>query len=119
MRKLGWSLLGLGFLCALLSLWIGRENKFILMAFGLSIVLGSVILLTSFALRLYRGEVRLRPWDAAKMAVILFVALMALRLLLASVFFTDSEKTFSEHILASALFAIFFSFYQTAYRKPT
>ena len=53
------------------------------------------------------------------MAVILFVALMALRLLLASVFFTDSEKTFSEHILASALFAIFFSFYQTAYRKPT
>ena len=91
---------------------------FILIAFGLSMVLGSVILLASFALRLYRGEVRLRPWDAAKMAVILFVALMALRLLLASIFFTDSETTLSEHIWASAFFAIFFSLYQTAYRKP-
>lgn len=118
MRKLGWSLLGAAFLCAMLSLWFGRENVFILAAFGLSLVLGSVLLLTSFGQRLYRGEVRLRPVDAAKMAVILFVLMMILRLLLASFVFPESDRTLTEHIWASAIFAIFFSLYQTAYRKP-
>lgn len=118
MRRLGWSLLGVGFLCALLTLWFGRENVFILTNFGLSVVLGSVILLTSFALRLSQGEVRLRPRDAAKMAVILFLLMMGLRLLLASFVFPESDRTLSEHIWASAIFAIFFSLYQTAYRKP-
>ena len=118
MRKFGWSLLGLGFVAVLLSVWSGRENALLLTILVVSFALGSLILLTSFALRLYRGEVRLRPRDAAKMAVILFLLMMSVRLLLATLIFPDSDKAHSEHILASALFAIVLSLYQTAYRKP-
>ena len=91
---------------------------FIVATFGLSMALGSALLLTSFAQRLYQGEVRLRPWDAAKMAVILFVLMLGLRMVLTSFFFPQSDRTLSEDMWASALFAIFFSLYKTAYRKP-
>lgn len=118
MRNLGWFFLGVGLVTAMLSAWFGRENVILLTTFGLSFVFGSLILLTSFTIRLYRGEIRLRFWDASKLAAILFIASVCLRLLLGAFFFPDSNKTLTDHVLASAFFSIFFSLYQTAYRKP-
>lgn len=118
MRKLGWSLVGLGFVAGLLSIWFGHEYVFLMAAFGLSFALGSLILLTSFGLRMYRGEVRLRLWDAAKMAAIFFLVVMCVRLVLGTFFFPNSANTLTDHFLASALVAIVLGLYQTAYRKP-
>ena len=119
MSKAGYVLIGLGFAAALLTIWFGRENVFIIATVGISILLGSLLLLTSFGVRLYRGDVRIRLWDAAKMAMVLFSIVLGLRLLLSNWVFTDSDREIGEHIFSSALFAIVFSVYTTAYRRIT
>ena len=88
----------------------------LLFTFGITFVLGTVLLVSTSVARLYRGDVKLRPWDAAKKAVVLFVIIMALWLLARLVY--PSEFDLTEAIVVSALVAISSSLYTTAYRKP-
>jgi uncharacterized iron-regulated membrane protein len=104
-------------LCRCSAQWFGRENVWLLGTFGVTFVLGTVILVATFSTRLYRGDVRLRPWDAAKRAVVLFLIVLGLRLL-AWLIFPALDRDLAEAIAVSALFAIIFSLYSTAYRKP-
>ena len=117
MRNLGWGLLGTAFVTALLTHWFGRENVLLLGTFGVTFVLGIILLIASFSARLYRGDVRLRPVDAAKKAIILFGLVFGFRAL-AWLIFPTLDRDLGEAIAFSALFAIIFSLYSTAYRKP-
>ncbi len=117
MRRVGWISLAVAFAAALLTIGFGRENVWLLSTFGITIVLGTVLLGSTSVARLYRGDVKLRPWDAAKKSFVIFVIVLALRLL-ACVVLQPTEFDLKEAIFMSAVFAIFFGLYTTAYRKP-
>lgn len=118
MSKVGWILLAIAFATALLTKVLQPENFWLLAIFGASFILGSSLLLANAATQLFRGRVRLRPWDALKKAIVLFLIVLSLRLLLAWFIFPSSDRALMEDILGSALFAIGYSLYTTAYRKP-
>ena len=117
MRRAGGILSAMAFATALLANIFGRENAWLLATFGITLVLGSVLLAISSSVRLYRGDLKIRPWHAAKTAVMLFLIILALRLL-ARVVFPSLEFDLTESILASAVFASFCGLYITSYRKP-
>lgn len=117
MRRVGWIFVAIAFATAWLAQVFGSENVWLLSAFGITIVLGFVLVASTSAARLYRGDVRLRPWDAAKKAFVIFMILLALRLF-ASAAFGSTEFDLAEAIIASAGFALVMALYTTAYRKP-
>lgn len=84
---------------------------------GLALLLGSLLLMIYGAIRLWKGNVKLRPWDAAKKAWWMFLVMLGVQLI-AQFVFPNLRLDSVYAIFQSALFAIVFSLYSTAYRKP-
>ena len=118
MKKAGWILLAIAFATGLLIEVSGRGNMWLLSTFLITILLGLALICAASAARLYRGDVRLRPWDAAKRAVVIFLVVLALRLLIQAVF-PSLDYELSSVVIWSAGFAFAYGLSTTAYRKPT
>lgn len=116
MRTAGWVLFLLGLIFIPLSHYIAPEMHLLLIIFGSSMLAGLILLLANGINRLRKGEVVLRPFDAMKKAIWLFLLMLGIRLLIYFVF-PNFEQDITVAILNSAIFAIVFSFYTTAYRK--
>ena len=117
MRRLGWILLSTSLAVAVLAYIFGLENIWLLLIFGVTFLLGMAILASSFAVRLYRGDIRLRLFDAAKTAIIVFSVMVTFRVL-ALIAFPSENSDLTQIVLASAGFAISYGLYKTAYRRP-
>ena len=118
MKKAGWILLAIAFAIALFIEVSGRENMWLLSTSLITFLLGLALVCAASAARLYRGYVKLRPWDAAKSAVVIFLVVLALRLLIQAVFPTPDFEL-SSVLIWSAAFAFGYGLSTTAYRKPT
>ena len=117
MRQAGRILAVTAFALLLLIDVFDLENVWLLLTSLIALFLGLALLALSFAVRLYRGDVKLRLWDAAKAAVVIFIAFVALRLLVQLVFPTlDFELR--EVLTIGAAFAAIYGLCTTAYRKP-
>ena len=66
---------------------------------------------------MWRGEVMLRPFSALMRAPFLFLIILGLRFLI-GLCFPKLDQNVNEILLHTALFAIVFSLYNTAYRRP-
>jgi hypothetical protein len=77
---------------------------------------GGALLLFDASWRLWRGEVTLRPKDAAKPACLIFLFIVALKSL-HSMYVGTLETRWFEHVWTSAVFAVCISLYTTAYRR--
>lgn len=102
---------------ALLTIVFGSEIEWLLFTFGITFVLGTLLVGFSSAARIHRGDVKLRPWDAARKAPVLFLIMLAAQLL-AEVVFRSRDLDLTEGIVVSAAFAIVYGLYTTAYREP-
>lgn len=116
MRRVGWIFLAIAFSSVLLTTVFGRENLWLLSTLLIALFLGTALLVSSFAVRLYRGDVKLRLWDAAKMAAVIFSMVLTLRLL-AHIVFQSEDFDLTEAIILSAVFALVYGLYTTAYRR--
>jgi hypothetical protein len=116
-RNAGWILLAIAFAIALLSKVSGRENVWLLSTLLIALVVAVALLFSDFAGRIYRGDLKLRPWDAAKKAVVVFVIALAVTLLMLVVF-QSRDFEWSIVIIRTAAFALAYGLYTTAYRKP-
>jgi hypothetical protein len=84
---------------------------------GLALLLGSLFLITNGATRLWKGNVKLRPWDATRKAWWMFLVILGMRLI-AQFIFPNLKLDVVYAIFQSALIATIFSLHSTAYRKP-
>jgi hypothetical protein len=116
-RNAGWTLLTIAFAIALLTNVSGRENVWLLSTLLITFVLAVALLSLDFTARIYRGDLKLRPWDAAKKAAAIFVIVLALTLLTLAVF-QSRDFELSAVIIQSAVLALAYGLYTTAYRKP-
>jgi hypothetical protein len=121
MSRIGYVLIGAALLLVLgdaaLQARGDAPSGTVLALFGLAMLAGLALLAVSAIRRLVRGEVKLRPVDAAKRSVVLFGIMMGLRFLLAA-FLPDTMRDPVQVILYAACFAAVYSLYITAYRKP-
>lgn len=118
MKKAGWILLAVAFAIVLFTKVSGRGNMWLLFTLLIAIFLGLALICAAFAARLYRGDVKFRPWDAAKSAVVTFLVVLALRLLIQAVS-PSLDFELSSVVIWSATFAVVYGLSTTAYRKPT
>lgn len=77
-----------------------------------AMLLGLIAWAVSASISISRGEVKLRPWQALKPAIVIFVILMAAKLL-ASEVFSVPMRSWVISILGTAIFAIVLGLYQT------
>lgn len=77
---------------------------------------GSLLLFASFLTSLTRGDIRLRPLRALKRSTLIFATMFGLYALVAIVM-PDMDIDLGEAAAKSALFALVFSVYITAYRR--
>jgi hypothetical protein len=113
--RVGVTLIVAGLAAFLLSNLLGFESPWVVAAAGAAWLLGSILLVLHAALRLYRGDVRLRPFDAARKAVPFFLIALALMLPFQLLFY--GEIDWIRGIGTPAAFAILLSLHQTAYRR--
>lgn len=121
-RRIGWALLILALALALtaagLRYTVGDEIADLAIApLTGAMLLGLIALAISSAHRLSTGKVTLRPWLALKPALIIFFALLAFRLLAWAVF-PSLERDLTFAVIHALIFALGYSLYKTAYRKP-
>jgi len=121
-RRIGWMLIALGFALAIVALALrytigGDLADTAGMGAAATMLLGFGLWMISALTRLFKGEIRIRPWDALKSAIMIFGIILGLRFLIWMIF-PDLERDLIEAVWKSAVFAIPFSLYQTAYRKP-
>ncbi|HEY1125037.1 MAG TPA: hypothetical protein VGE65_05350 [Sphingobium sp.] len=121
MRRIGWALAALALLPAVGSLGLRYAGQIeladnALIGFAATFLLGMMLVLISGGIRLARGEVKLRPWDAAKSALLMFGIIMAIRVL-AWVVLPSLGRDLIDAVIQSAIFAIAYSLYSTAYRR--
>jgi hypothetical protein len=93
------------------------NNEWAYAGAGLALLLGSLLLMTDGAIRLWKGNVKLRPWDAAKNAWWMFLVILGVRLI-AQFVFPNLRLDIVYAIFQSALIATVISLYSTAYRTP-
>ena len=122
MSRIGYALIGLALLLGIGAAGFQRAYGGALpdaaaLAFGAAVLVGMALLLISAVNRLMKGEVRLRPADAAKRGILVFCIILGLRFL-AFALFPDWAGDPIEAILSAACFATAYSLYTTAYRKP-
>jgi len=84
---------------------------------AIAFFVGGILWMTSVIVRLLKGQVRLRPWDALKRASVYFAVFAALRFG-AWAIFPEMERDLFEALFLSIATALALSFYSTAYRKP-
>jgi hypothetical protein len=122
MRNASWALITLAFVLAFVALGLqiwGNDGAamFIKIGFAVTLLLGVVVLTISACIRLARRELLLRPWDAMRKAVLIFLIVFGIRSLIELIapgFGGDLRMA----ALHSAGFAIVYGLYTTAYRKP-
>ncbi|GEM_PF-4375203 len=122
MSRIGYAVIAAAILVSLadagLRLWVGGEPSLaVLFLFGAATLVGIALLLFSAVNRLSRGEVKLRPLDAAKRGAVVFCIFLGLRFLL-SVILPGTMPDPVHVILYAACFAAAYGLYTTAYRKP-
>lgn len=117
MKRLGDALVFAGLVAGVTIRAFMPDQEDLFALAGLVLLAGSIILLASGAIRLFRGEVKLRPIDALKKAVVLFLIVLGLRTLL-WVAFPSLDRDLNAAVLWSAIFAVSLGLYTTAYRKP-
>ncbi|MBB3980762.1 hypothetical protein GGR44_000393 [Sphingobium fontiphilum] len=123
MRRIGWAILVLAVVLAASAFYlhhIGQDDSAQLANLGIAILflLGCVALTISAGFRLIKGEVKLRPRDAFKSALIVFTIMIALRALFWGIY-PDGERDYASALLQSAAFSIAYGLYTTAYRRTT
>ena len=116
MKKLGYILVGLALLQAVVIALFGLEETFWFAAFGVCMLTGSLLLFASFLTSLTRGDIRLRPVRALTWSPFVFSAMFGIYALVAIVM-PDRDIDLGEAAAKSALFALVFSVYITAYRR--
>lgn len=117
MKRAGLIFSALGLLQAIVLMIVGRDQTYLLASFGVCFALGAILLGIDGVHRLANGQIKLRPFAAAKITPILF-ALMSIVSFLIGLVFPNSERSLAEIVMVAFLFAVFFSLYSTAYRKP-
>ena len=116
MRRAGYRLLALSAVFGLSSQFIEASSDPLLLAFMVTFILAIMLLATNFALRLWRGQIQLRPFDALKHFLMLFPIFMALHFLF--VWLGWSDKSLAHAVLQSAALAGALAIFNTVYRKP-
>jgi hypothetical protein len=116
-RQVGWIFLTFALAVTLLTGVFGWENVWLMAILLITLFLGIALLAISFAARIYRGDLKLRPWDAAKKASAIFVIIVALRLF-TQLAFPSEGFDLTEVITFSVVFAIAYGISATVYRKP-
>ena len=123
LKRIGLGLCGIGMVVVLASFalrYVIDEGSTDTIAIGgaIAVFVGGVLWLTSSFVRLLKGEVRLRPWDAVKLASLYFVIFLALRLGLWAIF-PNMERDLVKALLVSLLIALAMGLQSTAYRRRT
>jgi len=116
-RKASYILVGLGLLQAIAIKLFDLEDTLWLASFGITMILGTVMLMGSVVSRLANGQLKLRPLQALKRFPLLF-AVLAGAMILARFILPPSDKSLTYYLIMAAILAGVFSFQQTAYRKP-
>ncbi|MDR6850958.1 hypothetical protein J2Y54_000451 [Sphingomonas sp. BE123] len=122
LKRIGLGLCGFGMVVVLASLALryaideGSADA-VLIGGTIAVLVGGVLWLTSSLVRLLKGEVRLRPWDAVKLAFLYFAVFAALRFG-AWAIFPEMERDVVKALFLSIFPALVLGFYSTAYRKP-
>ncbi|WP_294079538.1 hypothetical protein [Sphingomonas sp.] len=93
-----------------------EASNIVMIGFGVTMLLGIIVLTISAIWRISKGEVKLRPWLAVKPALFIFFGTMALRFLAWAVF-PGLERDLTGAVIHSLIFALAYSLYSTAYRK--
>jgi hypothetical protein len=122
MRRLGWILVSLGVVVALVAAvlrytGVGDPPVIILIACAVTMVPGLLILTISWTIRLARGQVRLRLGDAARRAGMVFLIVFGTRSLI-ELIFPNAQGDLHVAALHSAGFSVVYGLYVTAYREP-
>ena len=117
MRKIAYLLTGFALIVGLSVRIFAPNEEWAYAGAGLALLLGSLLFMTNGAIRLWKGNVKLRPWDAAKKAWWIFLVILGVRLI-AQFVFPNLRLDIVYAIFQSALFATVFSLYTTAYRTP-
>ncbi|MDK2766874.1 hypothetical protein [Sphingomonas sp.] len=123
LKRIGLGLCGIGMVVVLASFalrYVIDEGSTDTIAIGgaIAVFVGGVLWMTSSFVRLLKGEVRLRPWDAVKLASLYFVIFLALRLGLWAIF-PNMERDLVKALLVSLLIALAMGLHSTAYRRRT
>ena len=117
MRTAGWTAWVLGFVLAALKVALKLSDIYSLAAVGILFALGLLLLTIDAMIRLKRGQLVIRPWDATKSASRTFLIIVAIRLFVGYLL-PSSMPDVALALIQSASFAIVFGLYQTAYRAP-
>jgi hypothetical protein len=118
--RVGYGLLAMG----LVGGWSARhfipEREWGITIAGLFLLTGTLMLLISAAMRIFRGQIILRPMEALKHAA-WFVPIMQLCLFVTAVFIGGMKEVVEgwfNILLTPVIAAIFVCLWSTAYRKP-
>lgn len=95
---------------------VGEPPDELVIGFAIALLLGLITLAISAAIKLAKGDIRLRPWDAARKAITLFLLYLGVYVLLSFAF--SGMKMDVKVAIQAAAFAIIYSLFTTAYRKP-
>ena len=109
--------MGVGFATALLWNWAGRDSIGLMSIYGFSMVAGMLLLMANAIVRLSRGDVRLRSFDALKRPPLIFLPMVAVNGL-AVVLFPAVKIEWTGALVKCATISLVMAFYISAYRKP-
>lgn len=116
MRTAGYAFLVLGFAAGFLWHFLGRNDVWPIVVFGVSMIVGLLSLSIDAIIRMYRGELRLRPFDAFRKAPIIFTIVFAI-LVLTGMFFRTAPIDWTQTLIKCAVISLVMAFYLGAYRK--
>lgn len=116
MKKTGYFFFAIGLATAAAIAILDSVNIWLIGIFAGCIILAIALIGSDAAARLYRGEVKLRPWLAAKKFLLVFLVVLGL-MLIASNIFPSYDFVIFEAVIKSASIATVLSLSQTAYRK--
>ena len=118
MSSIAYGLIASAILAGIAAKYFAPDNVIYIAVSALIFLTGSLFFLISGLVRIWQGKTVLRPFDALRNAVRLFLMILGLRTLLWWVFFPKTDHDFNLELISSAAFAIVFGLYNTAYRAP-
>ena len=121
MKRLGYICVAITFVLAVtaFALHLGGikdGSAYVLIVCFFVLFLAMLIFLIHGSVRLWKGEVRLRPWDAFKRAVVLFLLFMVTMGIVSIALPSDAINWWA-YVISSSLYVTFSSLHSTAYRK--
>jgi hypothetical protein len=116
-RDIGTGLFLVAWIAALILRYgLPEPSPAFLVAAGIAMIGAAMLIGTSFV-RLFKGQVRLRPIKAAKRVPFLFALYFAVWWIWRLVF-PDDERDLQLALISGITLAVTLSLYSTAYRKP-